>query len=66
MVKKDKPQYRICSFWSSNNRPDNVVINIPKDFVLAHKFLDSDLVKITNLPNGVLIQPLREVITDGS
>lgn len=62
-----KEEYRICKYWSANNRPDNVCINIPKEFVLAHKFLNGEYVKIINLPSGVLVQPLREMVTsDGS
>lgn len=66
MSNKDKPDYRIRSFWSSNNRPDNVVVNIPKDFVIAHKLLECKYIKIINLDNGILIQPLREMVTGGS
>lgn len=54
-------EYRIARWWSANNRPDNCCVNLPKKFVDRHRILDNEYIIIRDTPEGILIQPLKEV-----
>ena len=56
-----KHPFKVIKYWCSNNQQGNVTINVPKDYVKIHNLLVNKFVVVTCRPDGILLQPLKEV-----